>query len=819
MGKILLNSNWIMNKIGTNQQYDTSIPAMVAYTLFQNDVIKDPYFGENEWETLESLRSDYEFSKEFEISKEMIDSDKLEIVFHGLDTIADIYINDKLIAYTDDMHRTYAFDIKDYVKPGLNSIRIYFTSPTNHALELYKKDPIYKTSDTLDGFEQVRKAHSMYGWDWGPQLPDMGIWRDIEIEASNIANILDYYITQEHRNYEVSLDFRIDVEKYQQEDVEIKINVISPDNEMYTVRGYIDSQDNFSITINNPMLWWCNGFGKQHLYTVEIELLLNNQIIDKKNMRIGLRTLTVNIDKDEWGEKFEFCLNGISIFAMGSNYIPEDSLIPLTNKQRSRWLLQQCIKANHNCIRVWGGGYFCDDYFYDLCDEFGLIVWQDLMFACAVYKLTESFKQNIIAETKDNMKRIRHHACLGLWCGNNENEWGWSGWDMGFGDNPYRKADYIKMFEQILPDVAKEVDPNTFYWVASPSSGGSFDDPNDQNRGDVHFWEVWHRLKPFVEYRKYYFRFCSEFGFQSFPCEKTIDSFADEDDKNIFSAVMENHQKNGTANSRILFYLADNFKYPTSFEILLYASQILQAEAIKYGVEHWRSNRGRCMGSLYWQLNDCWPVASWSSIDYFGRWKALHYYSKRFYAPLLLSAIENEGMVDFIISNETMNTRDTKIFWKLKRNTGETIWKWTKEYKIDKLKAELCNSKDFTDIIKDKQLARTCYVEYQLEYEDEIISYETLLFVKPKHFEFLPPQITYSVREMEDKFILSFETVNYAKYISIDSQEFDFVASDNYFDLSKGNIKKISIHKENISKDISVKDLESLNILSAYDIK
>ena len=285
----------------------------------------------------------------------------------------------------------------------------------------------------------------------------------------------------------------------------------------------MDDKRALTFFVEEPKLWWPNGYGEHPLYHLEVELRqLDGTVLDRREMSIGLRTLRVNTEPDQWGSKFEFCVNGVSIFAMGANYIPEDSILSRIKPRRSEELLRQCVRANYNTIRVWGGGYFQDDSFYDACDRLGLLVWQDLLFACAVYELSDDFAKSIVAETQDNVRRLRHHPCIALWCGNNELEWGWSGWDMGFGNDPRRRADYIKQFEWLLPQTVKALDPDRFYWVASPSSGGSFDDPNDQNRGDVHYWDVWHRLKPFTEYRKFHFRFCSEFGFQSFPPVKTI---------------------------------------------------------------------------------------------------------------------------------------------------------------------------------------------------------------------------------------------------------------------------------------------------------
>lgn len=323
---------------------------------------------------------------------------------------------------------------------------------------------------------------------------------------------------------------------------------------------------------------------------------------------------------------------------MGADYIPEDNLLGRVNKERTRKLLTDCKEANYNTVRIWGGGYYPDDYFYDICDELGLLIWQDFMFACASYELDEAFDKNIREEVRQNVRRLRHHASIGLWCGNNEMET--QTLDKCWKPSEKQKCDYIKIFEYIIPQVVKAEDPQGFYWPSSPSSGGNYDNPWDENRGDAHYWDVWHGEKPFTDYRKYRFRYLSEFGFQSFPCLKTVESFTLPEDRNIFSRVMEMHQRNKAANGKIMNYMAQTYLYPGNFETLLYASQLLQAEAIRYGVEHFRRYRGRCMGAVVWQLNDIWPVASWASIDYYGRWKALHYAEKKMFAPILLSCEE-----------------------------------------------------------------------------------------------------------------------------------------------------------------------------------
>lgn len=814
-----------MHPVGTDKTYRTQIPAMAMQVLFENHEIPDPYVGENEWIVYEALKKDFDFSNTFEVSEDMLSADELLLICEGLDTAASLFVNGKQIAYVNDMHRTYSFDVKKAVHVGENQIQIRFRSGIGYALEQHAKEPYYSSSDTVDGFSLVRKAHCNYGWDWGPKLPDVGIWRPVRLAAYHTAKFKDIYLRQVHEDGCVRLQVETEIARLRQQDVTLEILLTDPmGNCAKKTYDHVGDRVSGEILVEHPQLWWCHGFGAQPLYEVKCILKKGEEVLEESVKKIGLRTLTVRREKDQWGESFEFCINGVSVFAMGANYIPEDCFYTRCSRERSENLIRQCVRANYNSIRVWGGGYFCDDYFYDLCDEYGLIVWQDLLFACGVYRLHDEFVENVVQETVDNVRRLRHHACIALWCGNNELEWGWSGWDMGFGNRLQDKADYIKLFEWILPQTVKKTDPDRFYWLASPSSGGSFDDPNDPNRGDVHYWDVWHRLKHFTEYRKYYFRFCSEFGFQSFPSEKTINTFAQKGDKNIFSPVMENHQKNGGANGLILYYLSANFRYPSSFHILLYVSQILQAEAIRYGVEHWRSNRGRCMGALYWQVNDCWPVASWSSLDYYNRWKPLHYYARKFYAPILLSALEEKGQIRFVVSNETMEDADAEVIWNLRDNTGTIAEEHRTQTKVSALSAVLCGEADYSQISGDRSLSRTYYVEYMLCIGGQQISQGTLLFSRPKHFAFLDPELSWTVEETEKEFVLNVETANYAKYVFFDSEAFDFIADDNCFDLSRGSGRKIRIAKEDITKDgkpyaASEKEMETLTVLSAYDIR
>ena len=526
-------------------------------------------------------------------------------------------------------------------------------------------------------------------------------------------------------------------------------------------------------------------------------------------------------EKDRWGESFAHELNGRSIFAMGADYIPEDHLLGRTGREKTRKLLEACREANFNVIRVWGGGCYPEDWFYELCDEMGFLVWQDFMFACSVYELTPEFEENIRREFADNIKRIRHHASLGLWCGNNEME---MFVDEGcWVTKPSEVRDYLFMYERILPEVLSEYDPQTFYWPASPSSGGSFDDPNDPDRGDVHYWKVWHGNRPFSEYRKHFFRYASEFGFQAFPFKKTLEQITDDpEDFNIFSYVMEKHQRNYGANGKIMNYLQQTYRYPTEFTTLLYASQLLQADAIRYGVEHFRRNRGRCMGAVYWQLNDCWPVVSWSSIDYGGRWKALHYYAKRFFAPVMISCKEEgwmtqeanmnrqhfsfEKSIRLNVANETLEDRKIKVCWQLRNQKAEILRQEEQEITVPALSAVWLEKTELPHVD-----VFTQYVSFQaIEVTDgeemaHALSEGTVIFSYPKYFRYEDPCLTWEKEGNKIRVTAS----SYAKSVEILNEEEDLVLSDNYFDLN-GDTKEVEIISGNA---------DTLRLRSVYDIK
>ena len=813
-----LHENWVMHSTNDPDPIPAVVPGSVYNDYLLNGKMEDPYFRDNEMKALQLMEQDFVYETVFTPDPELFRSERIVLEFLGIDTVADVFLNGVLLGHVENMHRTWRFEVKELLLEGENTLRVVLYSPTKFIREAYEKTPEEGSAECSRGFPLLRKAHCMFGWDWGPRFPDAGIWRDVSLQGSDPVVIDSIYIRQKHENGQVwlllepTLDDKGTVRPFSDADPELSYTVIvtDPDGKKVEV-----PESPSEILIRDPKLWWPNGFGEQPLYEVEMILLRNGVETDRTKKRIGLRTLTVRIQKDEWGESFAHEINGVRVFAMGEDYIPEDNILSRVTRERTFNLLRQCRDANFNTIRVWGGGHYPADDFYDACDEYGLLVWEDLMFACALYRFTPEFEENITAEVIDNVKRLRHHASLALWCGNNEMEMFTA--DGMWVTRPGDTADYIKMYEYLFPKLLRKYDPETFYWPASPSSGGSFDAPNDYNRGDVHYWSVWHANVPFTDYRKYYFRYLSEFGFQSFPAEKTIETFTEPGDRNIFSYVMEKHQRNNAANGKIMNYLSQTFLYPTEFGTLLYASQLLQAEAMKYGVEHFRRNRGRCMGAVIWQLNDCWPVASWSSIDYTGRWKATHYYAKRFFAPVLLSC-EEEGLLTqdpnvnaepyevrkttrFNISNETMQDLHAEVFWSLRDAGGTLKRSGSMRLSVPALSAAFTDTVDFGDAALYDD-----YVSYYAVSEDGTpFGFGTVIFSIPKHFRYRDPKL--SLHADGDEIIV--RSGAYAKSVEIQNADETLLLSDNYFDMDPGE-KRVKILSGST---------EGLTVRSVYDIR
>lgn len=788
-----LGGAWRMREADSETWHSAHVPGSVYADLMADGTMPDPFWRENELDAFERMKKDYVYQRTFTVTEAQLAHAHVELVCEGLDTLAHVSLNGREIAFADNMHITWVWDVKEQLHAGENTLEIRFDSPILYCAKKAEEAPGWESSDATPGFRHLRKAHCMFGWDWGPRLPDAGIWRPIFLRTWDAARLENAMMLQTHHDGVVDVTIRPEIAGESAWSAEIT----APDGEVIIIPETTAAEQ--VIAIQNPQLWWPNGLGKQPLYRVTVRLATG----DTRVWRIGLRTMTVSREKDEWGEEFCHVVNGMKVFAMGADYIPEDNILARVTPERTRRLLEDCKAANFNAIRVWGGGYYPDDAFYDICDELGLLVWQDLMYACAFYDLTPDFERSIRVETHQNVARLRHHASLALICGNNEMEMFMAGANNALINHrtwefvptyPHHITDYVKMFEYILPAIVKETAPQTYWWPASPSSGGNFDAPNDENRGDNHYWDVWHGEKPFTEYRKFFFRYASEFGFQSFPCLKSVEQFTLPDDRNIFSRVMERHQRNQAANGKILSYLSQTFRYPNSFDDLLYASQLMQAEAIRYGVEHWRRNRGRCMGAIIWQLNDIWPVASWASIDYYGRWKALHYAAKRFFAPVMISA-EEEGELSqnpkineyhpapleksfrLNVCNETLQDVTGEVVWALRTPDGEIVRQNQQTLTIPAMSAKWLDKVDCADASLTGH-----YVSFAFVVDDVAVSEGTCIFCAPKHFEFVDPRLTVETRG--DTLVVTSHA--YAKQVWLESEDADLLLDDNAFDMNPG---------------------------------
>jgi beta-mannosidase len=569
------------------------------------------------------------------------------------------------------------------VRPGENQVAVLFHSAVRRGAELDAVRTLDRPRETLPGGPYLRKAPCHFGWDWGPKLPNIGIWQEVRLEGWSAARLADVRIGQtvEVEGVRAQISARVEVERTSAAGaraVEAVMRVAHPGGRVESVAAAIPataSSASLSLQIPEPNLWWPNGLGEQPLYRVEVELAEDGRELDRRSFQVGLRTLELRREPDEWGESFTFVVNGVPVFAKGSNWIPADSFPARVTPARLEALLGAAAATNHNMIRVWGGGYYETEAFYDLCDRHGILVWQDFMFACSVYPLTDpEFLANVEVEVREQVRRLRHRACLALWCGNNEMERGWTIWGWSRPENEDLRAAYLRFFSETLPAWVAAGDPATPYWPSSPSSGRPLEEPIGGNRGDEHEWIVWHALAPFSAYRHETYRFVSEFGFESLPALATVAAFApDPADWNLGSPLLDHHQRCPVGNARILYYMAQQFRMPKDFASMVYLSQVLHAEAMRVGVEHWRRQRARCSGALYWQLDDCWPVSSWAGIDYFGRWKALQYATRRFYAPVLLSAeVEGDG-VSLAVTNDMAARWRGEVRWSLERLDGGVV--------------------------------------------------------------------------------------------------------------------------------------------------
>lgn len=794
--RVVLNSGWTFREVGKGEWRRAKVPGSVHTDLLANKLIEDPFYRDNEPKLQWIGKTDWEYRTTFDVPAATLARRHVELVFDGLDTYATVFVNDRPVLEADNMFRTWRVDARPSLKVGSNTLRVVFRSPINEILPRMKTLG-YELPASNDQGEKTsphtRKAPYQYGWDWGPRFVTSGVWKPVRLEAWDDARLVDLHVVQNQLSKDAAqLTAEVEVESSGASDAEVEVYVDADTRITARQTVKLSAGSNryaLKLTIPNPQLWWPNGLGAQKLYTLRAQLFFprgsrNPDIlvgVDQAEARIGLRTLELRQQPDTDGKSFTFVVNGAPVFAKGANWVPADAFPERVTRERYRQLIQSARDSNMNMLRVWGGGYYESDDFYELCDELGIMVWQDFMFACSMYPGDENFLASVRAEAEDNVRRLRNHPSVVIWVGNNEVETAWQHW--GWKQNLPAKLwdDYKKIFHGVLPETVAALDPARPYWPSSPSSNLE-EDSDSQRMGDVHYWEVWHAAKPFAEYEKQHPRFMSEYGFQSFPAIETVDYYTLPADHDIQSPVMLAHQKHPRGNQLIREYMLRDYPEPKDFESFLYVSQVLQAEGIKVGAEHMRRIMPHNMGSLYWQLDDCWPVASWSGIDYFGRWKALHFYARRFYSDVLLSPhVENNRVELYVVSDRT-EAPPLELRATLTDFGGRTLWE-----KRQGVTAAPLTSKSYLGVpvaeLLNGQDASKVFLHCELTSGGRVVSANNVFFKPYKELSLPAPHVTSNVtREGVRLFVtLKSDTLARAVYLSAPGLEGAF--SENYFDL------------------------------------
>ncbi len=798
-----LTGDWQFRQAGSYAWLPATVPGDVHTDLLALGLIPDPFVADNELQVMWVAESDWEYRRTFAVDRTLLAQEHIVLVCDGLDTIADVYLNGACLGHAENMFRRWEWDAKGLLLAGENELRIVFGSPVRFIAARQAELPLIGGGD-IPGGPHLRKAPCHWGWDWGPKLPPIGVWREIRLEGF-AARLTDVHLRQKHEGGAVTLSAEIKAQAPYGLDDEImaSLTVTSPAGEQFSAEYKLlnlwAGEPHFAdleVEIPDPQLWWPNGYpspglpagAAQPLYHVEITLRRGKAVLDQRSYQIGLRTVALRQEPDAWGQEFTFTINGVRLFAKGANWIPADSFPTRVTPADLERLIKAATDANMNMLRVWGGGFYPEDAFYDLCDRYGILVWQDCMFACGIYPVDADFVENVRVEVQENVRRLRHHASLALWCGNNEMEQGWCDWGWNQPDDPVNqrlKAGYDRMFHHLLPDLLASEDPDRPYWPSSASANTPFDGANNQVQGDCHYWDVWHKAAPFTAYRDQFPRFMSEFGFQALPPLPTIATYAQPADWNLTSYVMEHHQRSPVGNGLIIAQMAQNFRMPKDFPSLVTLSQVLQAEGIRYGVEHWRRNRARVSGTLIWQLNDCWPVASWSSIDYFGRWKALHYAVRRFYEPLLLSVVHEGKTMAVHLTSDLLEPVDTLVRWRLETLDGQPLRSGEQAVRAAALADTLVDVFDFSPLVT-AQNQRQAIVVAELWQDGRRAARSVTPFVPSKHLALRDPGLTVQTGVEGDTLVVQVSAQSLARFVELAIDGADVVFSDNYFDLPAG---------------------------------
>ena len=833
---INLNKNWEFRQTGTATWMPATVPGTVHTDLLDNKKIEDPYYRLNERSVQWIDKVNWEYRTVVFLPEETAKKQHLILEFQGLDTYADVFVNGQLLLSADNMHRTWIVDVKNHLKEGENIVRVLLKSPIFIGLQ---KQELFGYGLPADNDQSVtgglgnnhvsvftRKAGYHFGWDWGPRIVTSGIWRKVFVKAWDDLRIEDIHIKQESLNTgSASLKAELEITSDQtgRQEISILVNNSLKTSKLIDLKNGTNTYT-IDFEIKNPKLWWPNGMGEQVLYSITAVLGKVEANTDSKTIKFGLRRIKLvrKPDADGKGESFCFEVNGRPVFMKGANYIPNDVFLPRVSAEKYENTVKSAAMCNMNMLRVWGGGVYEDDLFYDLCDKYGILVWQDFMFACSLYPGDSAFLANVKNEAVDNIKRLRNHACIALWCGNNENDIAWAQWDekSGWGYKQQYTAQqreviwkaYDDVFNHILPDAVGNLTGDQPYWPSSPSAGFQKLATYETRSGDMHYWGVWHGQHPFSDFRKYKARFMSEYGFQSFPEFKTVQKYAVPSDYSIESDVMASHQRSGIGNLRIKQYMAGDYKIPVDFEQFLYIGQVLQAEGIKTAIEAHRCAMPYCQGSLYWQLNDCWPVASWSSMDYYQRWKALQYFAREAFKKSVITTVEESGKIRIYGVSDSLNPQKGLLRLKLIDFNGNRLWEKTVKSQLPANTSAVIFETDSNSLPVDFMRTK-CMLVASLESGKHIVDTDYHYFAKVKDLELAEPGISLNIKETPDNYSVTANAENLCKNFFLSSTNSEVQFSDNFMDILPGQTVTLTC-----PKSIGFDEFKSgLKYLSVFD--
>ncbi|MBO9730421.1 MAG: glycoside hydrolase family 2 protein [Chitinophaga sp.] len=828
-----LSSGWEFSRADEGIWRSATVPGTVHTDLLAQHLIPDPFTGTNEKAVQWVDKKDWQYRKKWKLKKEELRFDVIELEFKGLDTYADVYLNNHLILQSSNMFVSQIVNVKEWLVAGDNELRIAFKSPIKTDMPKFLQDSIiYPAGNDASDIPlsiYARKAPYHYGWDWGPRLVTSGIWRPIYLHSWNKATIRDVYWQQQKLDTTVAeMTAEITIAAAVAGDYKVQLqsmvpNVKAPELAMQTVQ--LKAGDNVikvPFSIKNPALWWPAGIGKPVQYTLQANLLDNKKVIASQRNKVGLRTIEVVNKPDSLGEAFYVKVNGRPVFMKGANYIPQDNFLPRVTKEKQEKLFADMTESHFNMVRVWGGGIYEDDLFYQLADENGILVWQDFMFACTLYPSDPAFLESVKQEAADNIKRLRNHPSIALWCGNNEvavaiKNWGWeSGYAYTKPQWQSLLKGYDQLFKEVLPQQVAAYQPGTFYFHSSPIS--NWGKTEDFTKGDNHYWGVWHGMEWFEAFNTHIPRFMSEYGFQSFPSMETIRTFATKEDDDIFSNVMQSHQKSpAKGNAAIKTYMLHYYREPKDFPSFVYLSQVLQAEGMKVAIEAHRRAMPYCMGTLYWQLNDCWPGASWSGREYNGRWKALQYYVKEAFKPCIVSSVIEKGQLcTYAVTDEFRGTAQLKLT--ATDLTGKVIWQEeVNDVPLSSNNSVRLHAVDTAAVLKGKN-ASTVIFYAQLRIDNKDIARNIFYFAPAKEMNLETPHleiVTSKIASDKNGVYIRLKTDKLVRnvYLSLDNAPAATHFEENYFDLLPGETRTIRLQTnqlpEIVQQALKITTLES----------